>query len=117
MTGTGKKKTPKKKAKRVPSTLPEIRTQGDPETQTPGGSLELEYREGFGYLWPDGVAQPGRWHVRTPVPCPKCNLVRGKSGHQAVIAKSIDRRTEGGGVAYLFCRGCGHRFKLPITLM
>jgi len=116
MSAKKKRATKKTPAKRIPAIMPEVRSQGQPEGH-PVGALELEYREGFGYSWPPGVEQPGRWHVRTPVPCPECNLVRGKTGVQAVIAKSIDRRTDGGGVAYLFCRGCGHRFKLPIVMM
>ena len=109
----------KKPTKRKPSTMPKIRTQEPPKTreqgEVPTGKLQLEFREGFGYAWPPGVEQPGRWHVRTPVPCPECKMVRNERGRQAVIAKAIRRSTDGGGVAYLFCRGCGHDWKLPIA--
>ncbi len=114
-----KKESPKR---RKPPKKQAIRAQEPPATrdqagEVPGRGLELEYREGFGYSWPGDAEMPGRWHVRSPVPCPSCKLVRLPSTMQAVIAKSIDRRTDGGGVAYLYCRGCTYKFKLPIVPM
>jgi hypothetical protein len=88
--------------------MPEIRTQGQSEGDPPN-SLELEYREGFGYVWPASVKQPGKWHVRKPVPCPECHRVRLDDAKQAVVCQGV----RGGTVAYLHCRGCDYRWQLP----
>lgn len=63
-------------------------------------------------LWPAG--KPFPTHYRRPqttvIPCERCRAVLGPSGSQAVV---VDGRK--GGTAYLWCRVCGFRFKLPET--
>jgi len=93
-------------AKRKPPITPSI--QHPPALRT--GKVELEYREGTGYLWPEAVPPPGRWHIRLPIPCAACARVYMADRRQAVICRFTD-----GGVAYLVCRACKHTFKLPIT--
>jgi len=104
-----KKPRKKKPKKRKPSTMPEVRTQAPPDIVTPE-HVELEFREGFGYIWPPSVEHPGRWHVRRPVPCPECKRLMLNGHTQAVI--NIGNVGE---VAHLKCRGCDHTFKLPIV--
>jgi len=62
---------------------------------------------------PGGVGEDGKpthWPRSRPVyPCPRCDRVLTKRGHQAIMCYGHH-----GGRAYLECRLCGKRFSLPI---
>lgn len=74
---------------------PEVETR-EPEVTTP---LDV---------WPDGRPFPEFYRRPQVHPCPGCRHVYLKRGQQAVVVESLHN-----GVAYMWCRGCQHRFKLP----
>jgi ribosome modulation factor len=63
-----------------------------------------------GEFWPKDKALPDSYTKPRPVPCPSCRRTTLPTTSQAVIVRVIAHS-----VAYLMCRGCGHRFKLPIS--
>ena len=53
---------------------------------------------------------PQKYSRRQARVCPKCNRILLDSMSQAVICCSISK-----GIAYLLCRECKHRWKLPVA--
>jgi len=63
------------------------------------------------YYWPEGQdtpEPPTHYRVRRTYPCPSCKRVQTDHASQAVICEGLHH-----GLAYLRCRCCGHRYKLP----
>ena len=90
----------------------------EPPVETPAGRKRAKRkrkprarRKGIdpACLWPRGKALPTVYR-RHAVPCPKCRRVLLDNRSQAVVVC-----TTGGGLAYLRCRACGHRFKLRVV--
>jgi len=64
------------------------------------------------YYWPPDVKRPTHWlRMPAPVPCERCDRKLTDHASQAVTCKGGIK----GGVAYLECRVCGHRFKMPVA--
>lgn len=80
---------------------PPIRVQ-EPPVQVPGGR---------GRFWPKDQEMPTHWR-RTPrrrVPCQKCRRLLLDNGDQAVVCSHTGRD-----LVYFRCRGCNHRFAMPV---
>lgn len=60
-----------------------------------------------GSMWPEGEPLPTVYKKPRPHPCPQCRLVYLPGRQQAVLVKTLRD-----GCAFLWCRGCGHRYKL-----
>lgn len=68
----------------------------------------VETRTPPGLFYPKGKALPGTY-IKRRVPCPNCRRLLLDDRGQAVVTQSIQ-----GDLAYLRCRACGHRWKLPV---
>ena len=67
--------------------------------------------DGSRTFWPKGEPMPGSYRKmrREPMPCPKCRRVRLDDLGQAVLVTN-----SGCGLAWFRCRGCDHRWSLPV---
>jgi len=57
-----------------------------------------------------GEALPKAYRRRAAIPCPSCRRKLLDNGSQAVLAVSVKAD-----LAFLRCKGCGHRWKLPVV--
>jgi hypothetical protein len=63
-----------------------------------------------GKALPEGEPLPTAY-LRQRIACVSCRAITTADGSRAVLARAV---TADGGVAYLRCVVCGHRFKLPV---
>lgn len=64
-----------------------------------------------GSFWPKGTPLPQAYRKPRPHPCPQCLAVTIDGFRKAVLLLQIC-----GAVAYLRCRACEHRFRLPVAV-
>lgn len=62
-------------------------------------------------FWPVGKPIPTGYRRPGILPCPSCKRLRRDDRSQAVV---LVRGGEGTEPAYMRCRLCGHRFKVPV---
>lgn len=72
--------------------------------------LEPAAPRNLAHYWPDDKPLPTSVVKPRPVPCPACRRVRLDTGSPAAIV-----RTYKGGVCYMRCRACEHRFKMAVA--
>lgn len=98
----------KRDKRRTPAAPPAASTMH--EGPTPADAVADVETTGEPYYWPEGKPMPTSIVKPKPVPCPACRRVRLDTMAQACIIRIYE-----GGVCYLRCRACQHRFKLPIA--
>lgn len=105
------KKKPRRRSPRTRDQAHGERVQVAPEglhrsahrSRAEAGESELAH-------WPEGKPEPDVYTIRAPIPCRSCKRVLTPHSSQAVVCDG----TAGGGVAYLRCRVCEHRWQLPV---
>lgn len=116
MTEKKPKKAPRKKKPKEPESLEapqeedpveKWKTLGEASTRLANPTPRTD-TERPGHFWPEGVPMPSRHYVRRAQPCPGCKRVNMPDGSQATRVNGTRD-----GVAYFFCKDCGHRWVLP----
>lgn len=119
-----RRKGKKRKASDVRTPEPEVHTPepdpiedraARPHLYWPHKLTEPERQRLVNQLGPDGLDErdhPSVWlGARPTYPCAKCERIRRTDGTQAVVCYGAPAAQ---GVAFLLCRVCGYKWKLPI---